>query len=544
MNRRQQRPARTQNNPVIKAVSSAVQADFAIAIEHHQAGRLEEAEHLYRQILAIDPRHAGSLNMIGMINLHLGRHDLALDLISKAIAVNPTDAMYHNNRGIVLRRQGRLDEASACYRCALDLSPNYPEAHNNLGNTLMQQGRLNEAVARYRRALDLRPDYPEAHNNLGAALKQQARPDKAEEHLRRALDLRPDYPEAHNNLGAALRQQGRIQEAIICYRRAVHLAPDYAEAHNNLAAALLAQGALTEGWKEYEWRWKTPSMIAGARDFVQPQWHGEAAPGRTLLIHAEQGFGDTVQFCRYAPLAAQRALRVILEAPKPLVRLLRTSPEVEFVVPQGEQLPDFDLHCPMLSLPLALGTTLADIPGVTPYLHPDPSQVEAWRSRLAAMARPGQRIGLVWAGNPRLNLPAHAAEDRRRSMAPDRLAPLFDLPGLEFFSLQKDGSPPPAHLPLHDFMQEMDDFADTAALIAHLHLVISVDTAVAHLAAALGKPVWLLNRFDSDWRWMMGRRDSPWYPTMRLNRQPRPGDWEAVIAEVARDLGESPIDPL
>jgi hypothetical protein len=255
-----------------------------------------------------------------------------------------------------------------------------------------------------------------------------------------------------------------------------------------------------------------------------------------LLIHAEQGFGDTIQFCRYGSLAAARGFRVIMQVPGPLVRLLRSLSGVELVVADGEAVPAFDLHCPMLSLPLAMGTTLTTIPGATCYLHGDPLQVVAWQVRLAAMSDRAPRIGLIWAGNPGKHSPAAAAVDRRRSVPPDKLAPLFDVPGLHFFGLQKGAIEAPAANALFNFMNEMEDFADTAALVGNLDLVISVDTAVAHLAAALGKPVWLLDRFDPDWRWLTGRRDSPWYRSLRIYRQTYPGDWASVLQQVARDL--------
>jgi hypothetical protein len=293
--------------------------------------------------------------------------------------------------------------------------------------------------------------------------------------------------------------------------------------------ALLAQVDWPAGWQEYDWRWKTPDLSKAWRGFPQKQWLGEPAEGRTLLIHAEQGFGDTLQFCRYTPLAAARGLRVILEVPGPLVRLLRCLPGVDRVVERGEALPDFDLHCPMLSLPLAFGTTLSSLPGAVPYLHADPELTAAWRARLAAVDIQGPRVGLVWAGNP------GKVADARRSLPADRLAPLF-VDGAHFVSLQKNGPATPADLPLTNFMGEVADFADTAALVANLDLVISVDTAVAHLAGALGKLVWVLDRFDPCWRWLAGRRDSPWYPTLRLYRQPTPGDWAPVLAEVLRDL--------
>jgi Tfp pilus assembly protein PilF len=467
----------------------------------------------------------------------LGRLDEAVACFRHALDLDPRQPEAQNNLGNALLKQEHPDEASAGFRRALALRPDYPEAHNNLGNVLKEQGRLDEAVACYRRAVALKPDYAEALNNLGIVLQEQGLADEAIGCCRSALALKPDYPEAYENLGNALRAQQLLDDAIACYRKAIDLQPDAADTHANLAMALLAHGELGAGWEEYEWRWKTNRMIRSARPFLQPQWRGEPAEGRTLLIHAEQGFGDTLQFCRYAPLAAARGLRVILEVPGPLVRLLRSLPGVAQVVATGEALPPFDLQCPMLSLPLAMGTTtLAAIPGSVPYLHADAAQAAAWSARLAAMEKPGLRVGLVWAGSSRKDQPAAAAIDRRRSMAPDRLAPLFALPGLHFVSLQKDGPAAPAAFRLTDVMEAMGDFADTAALIAVLDLVISVDTAVAHLAAALGKPVWLLDRSDPCWRWLQGRRDSPWYPNLTLFRQPDAGNWDAVIETVREDL--------
>jgi Flp pilus assembly protein TadD len=565
MNRKLRRAEKKQSRPVVmRQTSPCAQESFAEAVRNHQAGRLDEAVAGYRRTLALRPDDPETHNNLGVALRGQGRLGEAVASYSRALALRPDYRDAHSNLGIALAQQGRLDEAVASYGRALVLRPDYPEAHNNLGSALAQQGRLDEAAAHFGRALALRPDYPEAHNNLGGALAQQGRMDEAVVHFRCALALRPDYPEAHNDLGSALAQQGRLDEAVASYgralalrpdypeahsnlgsaladqgrsgeavahfRRALALRPDYPEAHSNLAIVLLARGDMAAGWEEYEWRWKVPHMIKATRNFAQPRWRGEAAEGRTLLIHAEQGFGDTVQFCRYAPLAANRGLRVILEVQEPLLRLLRCLPGVDLVAGPGEDLPSFDLHCPMLSLPLALATATASIPSAASYLHSDQAQVAAWRTRLGAMEGERLRIGLAWAGNP--DLPS----DRRRSLTPDRLAPLFDVSGLHFFSLQKGGPTAPEAFPLTDLMDELGDFADTAALVANLDLVISVDTAVAHLAAAIGKPVWLLNRFDSCWRWQAGRRDSPWYPTLRLYRQPRPGDWATVLAEVARDL--------
>jgi tetratricopeptide (TPR) repeat protein len=509
-------------------------------------GRLDAAAASYRRALELRPDYAKAHFNLATVLWKQGRPDEAMAGFRTALVHQPDYPEAHDNLGTVLKEQGRTAEAIACYQAALRLRPAYPEAHNNLGTALLEQGNADAAAGCYRHAIALRPAYPEAHFNLGTAILEQGGPEAATACFRTALAQRPDYPDAFLNLGTTLKQLGRLEHATACYREVLVREPDHPEAHSNLGIVLLAQGKLEEGWEEHEWRWRTPQMIKARRGFTQPQWRGEAAGGRTLLIHAEQGFGDTLEFCRYAPMAAARGLRVILEVQRPLVRLLRGLPGVDLVIAHGEALPAFDLHCPMLSLPLALRTTLATIPGDAPYLHADPAAVAAWRTRLTATATRGPRIGLAWAGNPRDHSRGLAAVDRRRSMAPELLAPLFEVPGVNFVSLQKGGPGAPADFPLAGFMSEMDDFADTAALVANLDLVISVDTAVVHLAAGLGCPVWLLDRFDPCWRWLTGRRDSPWYPGLRIYRQPSPGDWESVMEEVVcylRCLGEDRTEP-
>ncbi len=506
-----------------------------LGVVRKEQGRSEEAAACFGRATELDPDFPDAHNNLGNLLMAQKRLNEAGACFRRALELDPAFAAAHNNHGTLLMEQGRPEEAAACFAGTIALMPQFPEAHNNLGSAFMELGQLDAAAACCQRALALRRNFPEARYNLGNVRKEQGRLDEAVAAYAEAIEARPDFAGAHHNLGVVLRQQGRLDEAVACYGRAIALDPD-PETHNNLAMALLARGDMAAGWKEYEWRWRTPNMLKARRDFAQPQWQGDEAGGRTLLIHAEQGFGDTLQFCRYAGLAAQRGWRVILEVQKPLVRLLDGLPGVDLVLARGEALPHFDLHCPMLSLPLAMATTLATIPGDGPYLRPDQGLTAAMHARLAAGGRQGLRIGLVWAGNPRRHSPALSALDRRRSIAPERLAPLFELPGLHLVSLQKDGPAAPEAFPLTDFMDEMGDFADTAALVAALDLVISVDSAVAHLAAAMGKPVWVLDRFDPCWRWLSGRRDSPWYPTLRLYRQPRPGDWEAVLAEVTHDL--------
>jgi Flp pilus assembly protein TadD len=484
------------------SVLDSVQKMYLSGRQCHQEGRIGDAEQIYQHVLASAPRHADSLHLLGVIACQKGHYDLSIDRISKAISIDGTQASYYSNLGIALKEQGRLDEAeSSC-----------------------------------RKAISIRHDYPEGYNNLGVVLKELSRLNGAEESYRKAIALMPNYPEAHNNLGAALQCLGALNKAVDSYRRALALKPDYPGAHINLAGALLTQGDLSAGWMENEWRWKTLQLANALRNFSQPQWQGEAADGKTLLIHAEQGFGDTLQFCRYAPLVAARGWKVVLEVPPALVRLMRGLKDIDRVVAHGEALPPFDAQCPMMSLPLAMGTVLETIPAPSPYLYADTAERLAWRDRLDALAVSAPRVGIVWAGNPRLGNAAATATDRRRSIAPDLLRPLFGVEGITWFTLQKDGPPPPPGVRLLDAMGGMRDFADTAALISNLDLVISVDTAVAHLAAALGKPVWLLNRFDSCWRWLRDRDDSPWYPTLRQFRQTSPGDWAGVVERVVAAL--------
>jgi len=302
--------------------------------------------------------------------------------------------------------------------------------------------------------------------------------------------------------------------------------------------ALLARGDYPAGWHEHEWRWQTPRLQGSLPTSPKPLWRGEPAAGKTLLVLCEQGLGDTLQFCRYAPLAAAAGLRVIVATQAPLVRLLKTLPGVDQLISLGDRIPAFDLFCPMMSLPLALDTTLETVPANMPYLRADPQLQAHWQTRLGVRPDKVKRVGLIWAGNPRRDSQNKLLwlTDQRRSIDPIHLAPLFDLPNLEFYSLQKDGTPPPPEFKLIDFMPEMQDFADTAALIANLDLVISVDTSSAHLAGALNKPIWLLDRFDPCWRWLTGRVDSPWYPALHIYRQNNPGDWRGVISDVSRDL--------
>jgi Flp pilus assembly protein TadD len=507
-----------------------------LAISHHQAGRLAEAQQLYRQILTHHPQHPDALHLLGVAALQLGRTDEAVALIRQAIAANPTAAPFHANLAEALKQQGKLDEAIAALRAALRLQPNFPAAYNNLGTALHEKGHRDEAIAAYRDALRLDPNHAAAHNNLGNLLRLSGELDAAGASFRTALRLEPANTEALYNLALTFKDQDRVHDAIAGFRAVLHLNPNHVEAHWNLALALLQLGDYREGWQHYEWRKRKSDFSRFALGLPQPNWDGSDLAGRSIFLHTEQGLGDTIQFIRYAPLvAAQRnAGKVIVGCRPNLLRLLRDGgvAGVDHWIAPDQTLPPFQVHSALLSLPLVMGTTTLDqIPSRVPYLHATAETSHAWRKKLAADSSP-LKVGLFWEGS---------IADRRRSIPLSALAPLAVSapPGASFHSLQV-GDPArqqrPPGMTLHDYSAELTDFAETAGLIEQLDLVISVDTAVAHLAGAMAKPIWTMLPYQADWRWLEARDDSPWYPTMRLFRQKSRGQWDEVIQRVAAAL--------
>jgi Flp pilus assembly protein TadD len=454
----------------------------------------------------------------------------------KALALDPDFKEAWMNLGLAVLALDRMEEAQDCQRMALCLDPDLSDAHNNLGMIHFTMGRMAEAENCFRSALRLESGHANATLNLGSVRQICNHVDEAEGLFRRALALGVDATRANSNLSLALMEQDRPEEAEQCCREALAMRPDYPEARANLSLALLKMGRMEEGFREYESRWAVEAMAGPLPALPQPRWSGQKLHGETVLLYAEQGFGDTLQFCRYAPMIAAAGGRVVLVVPKPLHRLMTTLDDVAALLHEDDVLPPFDYHCPLLSLPFAFGTSLQTIPAATPYLRADPS---SWANTLDSL--PGLKIGLVWAGKSRTAQPHAAAIDRRRSMRLADMTPLFSVPGCSFVSLQLG---PPASqilrqqegMELHDFTGRLADWADTAGLVAGLDLVIGVDTAVVHLAGALGKPVWMLNRFDSCWRWLSDRDDSPWYPTLRQFRQTRTGDWAGVIERVRQGL--------
>ncbi len=461
--------------------------------------------------------------------MQIGRADHALDSLIAAVQLQPQNRQFHVALGFALSRLDRPADAERCFREALRLDPNHASTWSHLGDVLAVQERLAEAIDAYRETLSRQPGHAETHNNLGNTLQRLGRIDDAVDHYRQAVLVNPDYTLALNNLGAALYRLGHLDEAISSYRRALMADPDLGPAHENLGRALLRAGRYEEGWREHE----QGRRMEGYR-FDKPLWPGPSGvqgvgQGGVLFAHAEQGFGDTIQFCRYIS-QIPTGIRVVLEVQAPLVSLLRTLSTRIDVMAVGDPVPAFDYHSPLLSLPAVFGSTVADIPAEIPYLSADPGAVAAWRQRLALLK--GPKIGIAWAGS------RTQSADRRRSLDSAQVAALTaDTDGVNFISLQPEPGERLADSPVHqEWTDLLTDFAETAALIEALDLVISVDTAVIHLAGALGKPVWLLNRFDTCWRWLDGVTDSPWYPTLRQFRQSTAGDWGGVIAAVRQTL--------
>ncbi|HLJ94023.1 MAG TPA: tetratricopeptide repeat protein [Gemmataceae bacterium] len=598
-----------------------------IAVRHHQAGHLQEAAPIYRQILQADPKNAHVYYLLGAACQALGRVDEAVVQLEHSLRLRPGFPEVHNHLGVVRAQQGRFDLAVASFQEALRLKPNYGEAHanlakaiqelermqriaavsfstsprsaeewNNQGVSFVSQGRVEEALSSFREAIRLRPDLAEGHSNLGKLLARQGRLDEAIAALRRAIELRPELFDAHFSLGNALREKGLLEEAATCYQEAVRLAPndfgaqsnlggvlmelgqleaalaadrealrlrpaaaeshsnlgvvlvelgrvdealqcyaeavrlkpDYAEAHKNRAIAWLTQGDFTRGWPEYQWRWLCPEFTPP--NFHQPRWDGSPLQGRTILLYAEQGLGDTLHFIRYVPLVRRGGGRVLVMCPRSLHQLLREGPEIDGLLGPGETPPPFDVYAPLLSLPGLMGTTPATIPAEVPYLRTKADPVERWRRELSKLD--GFKIGIAWQGS------REHKRDRFRSVPVETFAPLVALSGVRLVSLQKGpGADQLSRLPqdwqILDAGNRIEDWADTAGLVKHLDLVVTVDSAVAHLAGALAIPVWVALPFAPDWRWLQGREDSPWYPSMRLFRQRERGQWTDVFARIA-----------
>ncbi len=568
----------------------AMTDQFTQAVALHEGGKLEEAAAIYRSVLAANSGHADARHLLGVVLHQQGDHVQARELIEQAIAANPRNAAYYVNLGMVLRAQGKRAEAIERVQQALAIAPEYQLAKKNLGMLLREAGRGKQAVAKSRRspppapqnlwkhlgrlsepessvraaarpqpespaayntrgiallergenaaaiesfraALAIRGDFLDAQHNLAVALRNIGQWDEAEERFRAVIARDGSNHEAHNNLGVTLQFLGRFDEAIACYERTLRLAPDYVWGHYNRSQVLLLQGRWDEGWLEHEWRFRRPGQPT--KSGLPPRWDGLPRPGTKLLVTAEQGLGDTLQFVRFLPHLREQFGAVVFECQPPLATLLRRLGLADQVVPRGEPLPVCDLHVPMMSLPSLMHIGGERLGAGVPYLSADPRLVEKWRERLAQV--PGRKIGIAWQGNPAY------ARDWNRSVPSAALAPLAALPDTHMVVLQKGTAREPfaglaAEWPVLDWTAEMDEgegaFMDTAAIMAALDLVVTSDTSIVHLAGGLGVPVFVALAHSADWRWGINGEPNPWYPSLRAFRQPARGDWQAVFARI------------
>lgn len=554
------------------------QAHNGLGIVRQQQGQLADAAACFEAAVRARPDFAPAHNNLGNVLKEMGRNDLAMNAYREAVRLKPDFAEAHSNLGNLQRELGQVDEAVASCRLALRLKPDFAIGHNHLGAAYSKMRRWDDAVACYRQAIALLPAYPEAHSNLGDALREVGQLDEAAAHFREAIRLRPALAEPHAGLSLVLLQlgdlagcqascsealrlrgdggsaqlnltlsivallEGRHAESIAYCDAALAQDPDSPEAHKNRAIVRLLQGRFAEGWPEYEWRWKCPELPE--RPFKQPLWDGGPLDGKTIMLHAEQGLGDTIQFVRYARLVRERGGRVQVVCQKTLLPLLAGCDDIERLAAQGDPLPPFDVHAPLLSLPRIFGTTLETVPAGVPYLHADVRLVDRWHRELDEL--PGFRVGIAWQGSRSFYF------DRLRSVPLAEFAPLAAVPGVTLISLQKGfGSEQMAALAerfaVIDLASRLDEasgpFVDTAAVMKSLDLVITSDTSIAHLAGALAVPVWVAIPFAPDWRWLLEREDSPWYPTMRLFRQTERGDWRSVFERIARALAARVAEP-
>jgi tetratricopeptide (TPR) repeat protein len=539
---------------VIDLTAKALEVDPMSAGSHLMHGhaqsqlrRWEDALASYDRAIALQPEFADGYFYRGNVLCEIGRHQAAVASYDEALRFKPDGAEIHNNRGLALFELKQHEAALASYDRAVASNPRYVEAYFSRGNVLRELKQLEAALVSYDQAIAMKPGYALAYSNRANVLSELLRFDAALASYEAAIDIEPGYVDAYCNRGNLLADMRRFDDALRDFNRAIAIDPQYAQAYFSRSLVSLLLGDLVNGWRDFEWRWKNEHCATSKekRNFARPLWLGEQSlRGKTILLHSEQGLGDTIQFCRYSKLVAGLGARVILEVPRALANLLASLQGVAALVIRGEPLPLFDYYCPLMSLPLAFKTTLAGVPAEVPYLRADEGRKRYWSGRLGKRTDL-LRVGLVWSGGFRPNQPELWSVNQRRNIPLAKLAELKQ-PGIEFYSLQK-GRPAEAELSdlvakhwngpdLVNHTSDLFDFADTAALIEQLDLVITVDTSMAHLAGALGKPVWILNRFDTCWRWLLDRTDSPWYPTARLYRQQRPGEWEGVVDVIRRDL--------
>ncbi|MBT3368559.1 MAG: tetratricopeptide repeat protein [Nitrospina sp.] len=507
-----------------------------IADRYHRSGDIQQAQVQYQRILRVEPDQPEALHALGIIAFQLKKYENAGSLIGKAIENKPKVPQFYYNLGLVFVSLKRQKKAIQAFQKAIEIKPDYADAYYNLGLALKKHHQFEEAVLNFKHVIKLTPDDADAYYNLGNTYEALDRYEAAVENYQLAIEENRAFAGALNNLALVLKAMGRIDEAIRHFREALRLKPGLAEAHWNLSLALLINGQFEEGWKEHEWRFRRgkKSTIYPHR-FGIPLWDGSAFTGKRLFVHSEQGFGDTLQFIRYLPMVKRLGGTVIFETFGALLGILNGFPGVDELVeisPDRRHVENCDYYVPLMSLPMVFTRDIPTIPSNIPYIFADPVKVEQWKNRIN---KKGCKIGIVWAGKP-----AHE-NDGKRSCDLKHFSPLAEIPGIELYGLQKGGAARQAETlagmrRIINFDRELKDFSATAAAIENLDLVISVDTALVHLAGAMGKPVWTLLPYAPDWRWLLEREDSPWYPTMRLFRQPLRGDWGTVFDKVKDKL--------
>ncbi|MEC5033299.1 MAG: tetratricopeptide repeat protein, partial [Oscillatoria sp. PMC 1051.18] len=574
----------TTNTPkVAKPISKEnIAKSLQQALKHYQAGRFAAAEQICRKIVQSEPQQADALHLLGILAYEQGNKPEAIAKYRQAIEIKPDNPDVYNNLAIALKNQGDLDAAIVYYQQAITLRPNSADLYKNLGLAYKEKGLSEQAAAAYQQAITIQPEQADLYNKLGMVYRELGLAEEAIVQYQQALKLKPNWEVLYNNLGNAYREKGDLASAKVAYHQAIAIRSNYAQAQFGLAGALLMEGDFQRGFQGYEWRWKLKDN--SPRKFPQPIWDGSSLAGRTILLHAEQGLGDTIQFIRYVSRLKAQGARVVVETQNALVELFQVLDDIDEVVGRGKPLPDFDVHSPLLSLSRVFGDTIDTIPTQVPYLFsPADNQLylpnyfsekntvndvnlreqilvndlnlsgqnsvndinSTEENSVENINFSGQdtrpttsikylKVGLVWAGNP------ENPTDYKRSSSLEYFRQLLDVNRVAFYSLQKE--PGSAQLKeiteerICDLSDKLNNFADTATAISQLDLVITVDTAVAHLAGALGKPVWVLLCYAADWRWMLAREDSPWYPTMRLFRQSQPNDWQGAIARVKQEL--------
>ena len=565
---------------VIKPDHVPTLVNFGMAL--HESKQYQKALEIFSKAIEIDPKAIDAYSSKAVTLRELGQLDEALVVLDQALKIDGSHAESYCNQGLMLQGLGKLDEALISYERALAIKPNYPEVLSNRGIIYKEMRKFPEAIASFFMAIALQNDFADAHSNLGLTFHEIEQYDSALSYFDRAIELKENFSQAHYNRGVTLQKIERIEEAIASYKTAIAIDPHFAQPHNNLGVILhelqnldqslihydaalkddpnlpdplwnrslvyLTLGRYEEGWRDFESRKKaTKAGVLLNRQFDSPLWLGkESLEGKTILLVAEQGLGDTLQFCRYVPMVAELGAKVVLEVPKPLENLMKGLEGVSRIIITGQPaLGGYDFHCPLMSLPLAFGTTKETIPNTTPYLKAIPEKVQYWKEKLGPKTK--KRVGLVWSGGFRPDQPEVWATNKRRNLPIEKLEILKDIDA-EFYSLQK-GEPAESELidlqkkswdgpNIINYVDELKDFTDTAALIENLDLVIAVDTSTAHLAAALNKPTWILNRYDTCWRWFLEQEDSPWYPSLMILRQKERGEWNLVLLDLIANLKE------